>query len=1309
MADPDRDETESPEQSDSRSHEPVEGYDRDLDRPASEPDWGFEDDNLPDTTTDNDSRPVEDAATRRPEDDVEPGLDEFLDDEPSTVEQRNSVSNTRASESRGQPHENRTNDHSDRERHGAGADPRTTDEPLGGGRTEDRSRKRMSRDGQPDEEEADPSEHFDAELPDGDDDKEVEEFIEEIETSQEYIKILPVRDQINSETVSRELYGLHKYGTGRKLPLDMELHIDAIQGVSNFEFIIYKPEGASHFDFYLGPGERGDVSTDRLESATRSQYPEDFEFDREDFDVTDLFDNVPHMVRYEGREERRKDWMTTLTTYDTETVDRSPLSNLLETAIQSDGSVIFQVIFEPRSDWSRKAQRQKGLLKQGVNSTAGMIGRTLLDGLLGVSDEEKAERHRSDAPQEVGGSIHDSQTAGQRHGTDRMGQIDLKDPAHTYNVSIRAATSLKDCAENLTDSLNHLSGRFYSIEGEYLGQNEYEYKRMLSHGITYPNGFEIAGRQKPFLVCNVEELANFITVPSIDSLPKASRAGTGGTPKAQSPLTSPNEEVFREFSSGMTIGRAVTAIRDPDLPPSDISAIQSKNEWWDQLNQRHAIGLSAGDLTHHYIRAATTGSGKTVATLNDILSTYANLNGPTVVVDPKGGDMCENYLRCHRTLFGDLDDVEYIKIPEENGMVPGIPFFDLRPLVEAGGRERATAVQNIVDHYFQVLYFALGKETVDQAFVANEILTNLIKACFDPVYGSDHFSIGELLETAQNFQKYGVKLKNNKGDGPPSDAELKAKALPQVSDKQVENILESHLEKDQRQFMNTTDAVLNRIRKLKERDFIWDMLSYDVDDDHWDHETGWYDREKVPMLDLKSVLNSDKVILIDTGDIHGESSKMFTVLFLSHLWTSVRSIWTPTDDDYIANVIIEESADVARTEIVYEDLLPKGREFNLSLGLIMQYPEQVLGDDPRANRRSYKEILNNINTKIIGNIATDDMLAESLFHEDLDSDEIKDRIAGLRRGEWVVQLPSTGFHEQKPEILTLKPLPIPPGHEEGPFQVRSQSEMVRRRSRTRHCVSRDHDTIDVDSATAGSRAPSPEEQEVKDEDTEDIEGEGLSHKHLAYLELVFDALTDGVDGYNLGKSMKALNFSEASDDLEAKGYLEKEYLGNRQVYYRPTKKAETTVDRTFSPTDGGEKGNESLTHRIGVRLTATYYEQQGYDAKMYHSPDGDSHVYDVYATPTKDSPDDRRKIVEVETTPEHHSHVKEDYDKLAEAYGDGVWVAENQKGVRRLVKSLSEKLESNPPQDGSLATINEHLDSDGAHEILSINDLRDGV
>ena len=167
----------------------------------------------------------------------------------------------------------------------------------------------------------------------GEEDDTESEFSEEIESGQEYIQITPVREQVNSDTVIRELYGLHRYGNGRKLPLDMELHIDSIDPTSNFEFIIYKPSEEAQFKFFIGPGERGDVSCDRLESTTRSQYPENFEFDREQFDITDVFEQVPHMVRFEGVEEHRKDWMTMLTRFDTETVDRSPLSNLLESAV----------------------------------------------------------------------------------------------------------------------------------------------------------------------------------------------------------------------------------------------------------------------------------------------------------------------------------------------------------------------------------------------------------------------------------------------------------------------------------------------------------------------------------------------------------------------------------------------------------------------------------------------------------------------------------------------------------------------------------------------------------------------------------------------------------------------------------------------------------------------------------------------------------------------------------------------------------------------------------------------------------------
>jgi len=61
------------------------------------------------------------------------------------------------------------------------------------------------------------------------------------------------------------------------------------------------------------------------------------------------------------------------------------------------------------------------------------------------------------------------------------------------------------------------------------------------------------------------------------------------------------------------------------------------------------------------------------------------------------------------------------------------------------------------------------------------------------------------------------------------------------------------------------------------------------------------------------------------------------------------------------------------------------------------------------------------------------------------------------------------------------------------------------------------------------------------------------------------------------------------------------------------------------------------------------------------------------------------------------------------AYGDAVWVAADRKGARRLIKSLSEKLDTKPAQRACVSEISEALDSPGAHELLSITDLRDEV
>ncbi|MFC7029202.1 hypothetical protein ACFQH8_21520 [Halomicroarcula sp. GCM10025710] len=52
----------------------------------------------------------------------------------------------------------------------------------------------------------------------------------------------------------------------------------------------------------------------------------------------------------------------------------------------------------------------------------------------------------------------------------------------------------------------------------------------------------------------------------------------------------------------------------------------------------------------------------------------------------------------------------------------------------------------------------------------------------------------------------------------------------------------------------------------------------------------------------------------------------------------------------------------------------------------------------------------------------------TLFHEGIESEELVDRITSLPRGEWVAQLPDTGFMTDIPELVTLLPVDIPAGH-----------------------------------------------------------------------------------------------------------------------------------------------------------------------------------------------------------------------------------------------------------------------------------------
>jgi len=907
-----------------------------------------------------------------------------------------------------------------------------------------------------------------------------------------YIHISPAREQVTPGNVVDGLFGLYRAGVTTTSRFNLRDRLGLKDYKKTFEFIVHKPRNTKRFDFYLSVTPYDATAFKTLAANVAAMYPESFEFEIVPFnpvaafasdegnarvggrriasldDILDLenlagfedpdvfidhdigrgheptaeeaeeellkkgvplrpeevpTENRPSLVRWKGIASKKNDWMTLLRPFsdiavDTDDQYRSPLSVLLEQAVHTDDPFVFQATFKPRTDWTSQAEVHKRNLKMGNHGTLSAFKNEAARQLFGTSEQERRNIHRGDISEQVGGSV----TAGDNNkiAGSRMAQIDHKQPTTTFDLSLRAASN-DQIVQSISNAFTSLSGSYYGLEGDILGQDDQEFAR-LCHARRASSG-GLSGRFSkgdPVICASPDELANFVVVPHTDALPRASRGSSGGSPDARSPLTATDEEMLSKYESGMLIGYAETAVdNSPNIP----------------------IRLNAEQLTHHILRAATTGGGKTTAMVNDTLSAYESFDGPVFVFDKKGGTMAQEYKRAHVKKFGTLDDVLHIPVPGPDEDVLAFPYFDIRPQL-AAGVSRTVAVQEKIDRYNELLVYVLGREMTQQAFVAQEILNTLIKAMFDPVHGRDAWPIKDLLDAAFNMQEG---------------------RLPDVSDDTVRSILERHLKADEQRFKTSIDAVMNRITKLAERDFIWRILNFVPE---WNDETGCY-AEQSPMFDIQHILQSNKVILVDTGDLRPASSNLFTFLLLDYIWSGARlrhrlGKTPPVSSGYVINLIIDEAAPMLQSDLVRTDMIPQGREFGLGLEVIVHFAEQVKAD--ALDVSSYKEILRNINTKLIGKLAVDDELVMTLFHEGIENEELVERITSLPRGEWVAQLPDTGFMTDVPEIVTLLPVGIPDGHSdsEDPLTDDRMSEQgrtfgelkaeVARVTRREHCL-----------------------------------------------------------------------------------------------------------------------------------------------------------------------------------------------------------------------------------------------------------------
>lgn len=771
----------------------------------------------------------------------------------------------------------------------------------------------------------------------------------------------------------------------------------------------------------------------------------------------DLDDVSPVVIEWQGNGDRKRDWMTTIKRFtslmepdDDEIENRNPLARLIQEVAKAELPTVFQVTFQRKSSWKEKADKRRKDLHLKRDTRKQKIAYEVSEALHPSNKETRKEKRRSYLEEE-GESSKKDQTADVGDIGPRAALIDDKHPKRTFNVNIRAGCvstrrvpveDAKEEMQRLRHVLDALDGQFYSLENETLVDKKGRIRdkpkatkaveRMLNRDLAVDK----SGHSRREIVLNADELANFVVAPSSKGLTVEGTRETRAKPESRNPLPRPDPDIMEDFHEpGMRVGYAL----DEDSQPEDIPT-----------------QIPPGLLKTHYGRFATTGAGKSKALQNDMLSLYENTDGPVMLIDPKGDGMAENYLRAHWKRYGDLDNVYYFPVPD---ILPGFSFFNIDPALDNGQR-RVDAVQNKSDHYEEILKLVMGAEKYGESKVAPNIIKSLIKALFDEEYGLEN---GSEREDTNYFGHHDLELSAMQLRAAASDDD--EGRVPEVSDERIHETLTRHLLSMESDFAVIMDAVFNRL----------DYIKQDA------HLRRIFDNTD-PKFDFRDLLDEDAVVLFDLGDLRQDAALIMTGLILTNLWDALqeskRENWA---ENHVVNCIIDEASSVAVSDIM-NNMLEKGRGFNLSVGLAMQFPEQMRA----ISETAYMNVLNNVGSMLIGKIPLDREVAEAMAHEDMDPEEFRNRFKSLPRGEWIAQLPSPQFKQTGPEPFSLDPMPIPAGHDESDTPLTQPEKKAFDEAMLPQTLQRTQEQFGIDDE-AGGAIEGPNAEDILG-DSDDSEG-----------------------------------------------------------------------------------------------------------------------------------------------------------------------------------------------------------------------------
>ena len=638
-------------------------------------------------------------------------------------------------------------------------------------------------------------------------------------------------------------------------------------------------------------------------------------------------DTVPPLgVRWQGSAARKQDWMTSLAPFTADNSEEAlsavdqpggALASLVDHLMEATAPVAFQVVFQRRESWQADAELRKEDVIDGRDTLAQEIIGSLFE-----FDDQSEHRDKNQLSDSV---------------AKRVEAIEAKNPKRSFTANTRAIgvplddngrDDLDERMQSLASVFDTLDGPYYEVAAERLRDSGFReatkerntraaLQRLLARDITTGRG-----KTRPEFVVSGRELANFILVPSSEQLTVEGTRGTRAEQQSRNPLPRPHQDLMGEFRDGMAIGYALDDNGDSEDEPTHIPP---------------------GLLPTHYGRFGTTGSGKSKALINDMLSLYANTEGPTVLINPKNDNMAQNYMRAHARRFGmtDLEEnVVYFPMPD---MLPGFSFFDLEPSMESG-RRREDAIQRKADHYEEILKLVMGTDRYERATVAPTLIKTLIKTLFDEEYGREN---GQYRESTDYFAHRQLEhVVDQLWDAGPPKANLGD--APRSSDEEVTRTIRRQLQLDSNTFANVMGGVGNRLAYISQDTHLRQIFNNTEN-----------------QFDFRDLLNEDTVILFDLGDLRDDAARIMTGVILTNLDAALKDrkrALSQHSDDYVVNLLVDEAASVVVSNIM-NDLLEKGRGFRLSVGLSMQFPEQM---EAEGGRKIYLNALNNIGSSLIG-------------------------------------------------------------------------------------------------------------------------------------------------------------------------------------------------------------------------------------------------------------------------------------------------------------------------------------------------------